>query len=178
MVIGIPDLEFPIPSPVLELELQLQFRFFGMGGFHLAIGREASGKKILGGLCVVMMTSWWRHTVVFCQNIGGAKAPQPPCRRTPCFIMALKNSWALCALWYCTVWQSKPFISFGKQRFVNKVEKISTFHKVLSLDGKLEPCDVVVLKTILIAYFSLVDTAANVIKKATFQLFMSKKKMK
>ena len=57
MVIGIPDLEFPIPSPVLELELQLQFRFFGMGGFHLAIGREASGKKILGGLCVVMMTS-------------------------------------------------------------------------------------------------------------------------
>ena len=48
----------------------------------------------------------------------------------------------------------------SKQRFENKVQKISTFHKVLSLDGKLEPCDVVVLKTILIAHFSVVDTAA------------------
>ena len=31
----------------------------------------------------------------------------------------------------------------------------------MSLDGKLEPCDVVVLKTILIAHFSAVDTAAK-----------------
>ena len=29
----------------------------------------------------------------------------------------------------------------------------------MSLDGKLEPCDVVVLKTILIAHFSALDTA-------------------
>ena len=45
--------------------------------------RESSGKKILGGLCVVMMTSWWRHSVMILPNIGGAIAPQPPCRRTP-----------------------------------------------------------------------------------------------
>jgi len=38
--------------------------------FILWYNREVAGIKILGGLCVVMVSSWWRHTTQYSQNIG------------------------------------------------------------------------------------------------------------